>query len=399
MRAPYLFALAMAAALPAMAQQTPPAVEAPAEGALPADMPAIPAAGGAPGEWYVEHPDGSPSGPGEPVERPALHDVLRGKAVSARYSQPLEFILDLHRQPGYEPDRFDVSGWIGSLAPTVGFGGLSGSCLATLCVVTADLADRGRLTLRLDFAGAVVKGTFTVAPDTWSAADVEGTVELAAQAGEEVDLGLAGKLDAAGLGQALSLAGFIPDQYAEEGTPPSASERTAFAAWQRAHDKHPTGLVTAADWALLQQEADTAAQAAGWTTLADDKAGWSLSYPANVLTESAKIKGGRRLLGANGFFSLEITVKPPLDDEAFEVLWEGLKAETKTRSVGSYSRSNQDLWLQAEEKGQRETVVVHGRPGGLLRLTIRYPADRVDEFTLYEELIRASVKVSDDLKP
>ncbi|WP_147385704.1 hypothetical protein [Oleomonas cavernae] len=81
------------------------------------------------------------------------------------------------------------------------------------------------------------------------------------------------------------------------------------------------------------------------------------------------------------------------------MMWESLKAETKTRSVGSYSRSNQDLWLQAEEKGQRETVVVHGRPGGLLRLTIRYPADRVDEFTLYEELIRASIKVSDDLKP
>lgn len=399
MRAPYLFALAMAAAVPAVAQQMPPAVEAPAEGALPADTPAIPAAGGPPGEWYVENPSGSPTAPGEPVERPALHDVLRGKAVSARYSQPLEFILDLHRQPGYEPDRFDVSGWLGSLAPTVGFGGLSGSCLATLCVVTADLADRGRLTLRLDFAGAAVKGTFTVAPDNWSAADVEGTVEFAALTGEDVDLGLAGKLDAAGLGQALSLAGFIPDQYAEEGTPPSASERTAFAAWQREHGQHPTGLVTAADWALLQQEADTAAQAAGWTTLADDKAGWSLSYPANVLTESAKIKGGRRLLGANGFFSLEITVKPPLDDEAFEVLWEGLKAETKTRSVGSYSRSNQDLWLQAEEKGQRETVVVHGRPGGLLRLTIRYPADRVDEFTLYEELIRASIKVSDDLKP
>ncbi|WP_147385705.1 hypothetical protein [Oleomonas cavernae] len=239
----------------------------------------------------------APAQESQPAERPALHDVLRGKAVGARYPQPLEFVVDLHRQPGYEPDRFDVSGWIASLAPTVGFGGLSGSCLATLCVITADLSDRGRLTLRLDFAGAAVKGTFTVAPDTWSAADVEGTVELTALAGEDVDLGLAGKLDAAGLGQALSLAGFIPDQYAEEGTPPSASERTAFAAWQRAHDKHPTGLVAAADWALLQQEADTAAQAAGWTTLADDKAGWSLSYPANVLTESAKIKGGRRLLG------------------------------------------------------------------------------------------------------
>lgn len=354
---------------------------------------------GPPAQWYERDPAAPYAEPASPAERTARRDLLRGRATSARYAQPLEFILDLTRAPGYEADREDVSGWLASLAPTVGFGALQGSCLATLCVVTVDLPDGSRLAMRLDFSGPSPKASFTVAPDNWSAADIDGTIELTAATGDDLDLGFSGKLDALGLNQALSLAGFVPDSYAEEGAPPGPSERVAFARWQQAHDMHPTGLVSATDWGLLQQEADKAAQAAGWTTLADEKAGWSLSYPANVLDKTEKVRGGRRLAGMEGAFTLEVTVKPALADDAFDAMWEQLKAETKTRTVGGYSRSNQDLWLQAEEKGMRETVVIHGRPGGLLRVTIRYPLDRIEEFTLYEELIRSSIKVSDDLKP
>lgn len=280
----------------------------------------------------------------------------------AAHGETVDFILQVSRDRRLDGPS---AGWgyIAALAPVVGHGPLDGQCLLDLCMFSTTLADGSLLVLSLDFAGAQPTGRFTLAVDAHHFPSTEGPVEI---------LGPAPALVTASLEEhekMLALAGFplaAHNDYLAE----------AIAAWQAGAGLHPTGLLTLEQARMLDEGSKAAAQAAGWTDLADPKQGAVFTYPAKQLSVVKDVPGGKRYATPAGDIAAELTRGKTLSPEAWNALYDKLATPEAGMVTSSITMNDMALSLdEVFEQGLRRTTILN-LPQGLVKLVVTVPDAR-----------------------
>jgi hypothetical protein len=325
---------------------------------------------------------------------------LIGAAPGAEDPMAKAFVLDLTVTKADGMFKEDVKGWYAALPPTTGSGAVTGSCVRNQCAIDVDQSD-GKLSLTGDFTGGgASSGVFAVADDEGKP-KTQGPASYSALSGPIPGVGdlaapnavtgpdLKSLLDWSG-GQ-MDTGNFVPDM-------PDDSMREGLATWQQGQNEPATGLITTVDLATLRTNADAAKAKAGWTKIGDDKRGWSAGYPAALLPKATTVGAEQHFTSADGAATLVVAIEPAISGDDFSARMEKETADAPGRSSNNYTRVNGDMTQTYVQDGHLTVAVYHNREGGLARLVFTRPADKSDDWALYDNVIASSFSVSDDLK-
>jgi hypothetical protein len=328
---------------------------------------------------------------------------LQGEAPGAADPAPKIFIIDAQVTPGDSDFQTTIDGWFASSAEPALSGELSGSCVQTKCVLSAEV-ENGKFVLTGDFGDAAgpVAAHFVVKDDDDKTVQ-EGAATLQPLAQPIAGLGMLAAPDASNEIQLDDLLVWN-NQTVSSGSPPSdeppsSSQRESLAAWQEQKGRLATGLIFVTDLTELRADADAARKTAGWTPLGDAAHGWSAGYPAAVLPKASRVGAEQHFASADGKAMLVVTVDPPMTSDAFDSFVDKISADRDGRSDVSTVRVNGDLEMSYVEGGIATTAAYHNRDGGLARLVFTYPAKAKDLYQPYETILQHSLTVTDDLKP
>ena len=326
---------------------------------------------------------------------------LIGSAPTAEDPAAKAFVLDLSIAKGDGAFQETVTGWYAGLPPSSDSGEVTGSCVRNQCAVDVDQSD-GKLSLTGDFTGGgASSGVFAVADDDGKP-KTQGAASFSAVSGPIPgvgDLAAPGAVTGPELKSLLLGTGAVrPPGNADPPAMPDDSMRDALAVWQQSRGEPMTGLITTADLAALRQDTAAAKAKAGWTKIGDDKRGWSAGYPAALLPKASTSGAEQHFASADGKATLVVAMDPPLGDDDFSALVEKQTADAPGRSSNNYTRVNGDMTHTYVQDGHLTVAVYHNRAGGLARLVFTRPADKDDDWSLYDNVIASGFSVSDDLK-
>lgn len=312
------------------------------------------------------------------IAGPALADEgktslrLVGEATGA---MPHRFVIDgwIEGEAGFERT---VEGWAAGLAEGDGSGEVSGSCVENTCALTLNF-EAGEVKLSADITGAR-PGRWKMESDMEGKAQ-SGTVTLKPFSGPAPEVGeLAppGSISGSALADLLAWNGAsVGFSNARSDDPPDGFELSSLAEWQMAGGRPGTGLLTAADLKALKDGAAAAKSKAGWTPVKGK--GWEAGYPAALLPKMVSSAGGERTTysSADGKAWLTLAVEPPMTDDAWDAYVDEQTAEHEGRESLGYTRVNDDMQQNYQEKGATVLVLTRRREGAVVKLTYSYDAE------------------------
>ena len=329
--------------------------------------------------------------------------VLRvtGHAPAAKDPAPAEFVIDAVVKPGDGPLQSTVDGWFAALPPAMGSGEIEGNCADSHCALSVDLED-GKLAVTGDLAGpgAPGAGRLVFKSDEDDTEHPEGAVTFSPISGDVPGLGsLAppGAVSSNDLIELLLWNGSSAD-FGNSGDddPPGSFQRDALADWQTANGRPGTGLILASDLQAMRAKMEADKAADGWKKIGDDAAGWSTGYPAKLLPKASQSGREHRFESADGKAVLVVALDPPLSDDAFDALFEDLKADKPNRDGLGYSRVNGEAEIRWRENGLVTASTYRNVQGGLMRVIYTYP-DGDETFEPFAAITAHSLRLSDKL--
>jgi len=338
------------------------------------------------------------------AQTPAARTLrLQGETPSAADPAPKVFIIDAQVTPGDSDFQTTIDGWFASSAEPAMSGEVSGSCVQTKCVLSAEV-ENGKFVLTGDFGDAARPvAAHLVVKDDDDKTVQEGAATLQPLAQPIAGLGMLAAPDAINEIQLDDLL-IWNNQTVSSGSPPSdeppsSSQREALAAWQEQKGRLATGLIFVTDLAELRAHADAARKTAGWTPLGDAAHGWSAGYPAAILPKASRVGAEQHFASADGKAMLIVAVDAPMTSDAFDTFVDKISADRDGRDDVSTVRVNGDLEMSYTEGGIATTAAYHNRDGGLARLVFTYSTKAKDLYQPYETILQHSLTVTDDLKP
>jgi len=328
---------------------------------------------------------------------------LLGQAPTASDPATKTFIIDAQVTPGDSDYQTTIDGWFASYAEPAMSGEVSGNCVQTKCVLSAEI-ENGKFVLTGDFGDAAGPVTAHFVVKDGDDKTVQEGVAIVAPLAQPIP-GL-GQLAAPDAINEIQLDDLLVwnDQNVSAGSPPSdeppsSSQREALAAWQEQKGRLATGLIFTTDLTELRADADAARKKAGWTPLGDAAHGWSAGYPAAVLPKASRAGAEQHFASADGKATLVVAVDPPMTSDAFDSFVDKVSADRDGRSDVNTVRVNGDLEMSYVERGVATTAAYHNRDGGLARLVFTYPVKTKDLYEPFETILQHSLTVTDDLKP
>ncbi len=332
---------------------------------------------------------------------PRLLRVI-GQAPAAKDPAPAGFVIDATIKPGDGLLQGEVEGWFSALPPAAGSGEIRGTCADSRCALSVDLED-GKLAITGDLAGpgAPGAGRMVFKSEDDDQEHAEGAVSFTPVAGPIEGLGALAAPDAVSGRQLVELLLWngSSDGFGDTGDdPPDDSQREALADWQGANGRAATGLILEADLQELRDKTDAAKTAAGWTMIGDEAHGWSAGYPAALLTKASRNGRERRFESADGKAAMVLAIDPPLDEDAFDAVWEKTKAGQEGREGIGYTRVNGQFEISWKQKGVVTRTVYRNLEGALARLVYSYP-DGDETYEPFAAILPQSLRLTDALKP
>lgn len=328
---------------------------------------------------------------------------LVGSAPIGEGGAAQRFAIDALIEDGDGPLQTRVEGWLAGIDPVADgapavMGEVEGACVDDRCALSAGLGER-KLLLSGDLTKPGASTGKVVLQDSADKVVAEGPASFTPFADTLPGVGrlvAVGAVTGQDLAEPLLWAGF-PTGYANtDDDPPAEYERKAFAAWQAAKGRHPTGLFTVDDLAALRAEAAAAKTAAGWTPL-PLSGGWKAGYPAAMLRSLsvASTPSERRYASDDGKASLLTRTDAPMDDDAWDAF---IKAETSTadgRETHGYMRVNDDFELNYT-RGDRTTAAYYfNGDKGLRRMEFSYPTADDERWSRWSEILRYAYRAGE----
>lgn len=321
-----------------------------------------------------------------------------GEAPGAADPAPKRFVIDAEIKAGDAAFQSTVHGWFAALGENPTSGEVEGSCVEARCALSVDL-DEGKLAITGDLAGpgAPGGGQFVLKSDEDDAkAKSQGPVSFTAIRGPIDSVGELAAPDAVSgreFGELLLWSGNGGGFSNADDPWPDDTQREALASWQGSNQRPVTGLITVADLQALRASAQAAKAKAGWTPLGGRAQGWSAGYPAALLPKAGPPGAERRFESADGKAVLVVTVGPALADAAMDALMDEIKGHEGV----NYSRVNDDLEYDYEEKGVVTSGAYHGQEHGSVKLVFSYPSAAADTYAEYKTILPKSLRVEDDV--
>lgn len=337
--------------------------------------------------------------PARGEEAPRLLRVL-GETTSPVDGAPSRFVIDAEIRPGDADFQSEVSGWLAALSPTPDGDELEGACVEARCALSADL-DYGKLALSADLTGIGAPGSGRLSfTESGEDRPREGAVKLTLVKGTIPGLGTLappGAVKAAELSELLMWNGEPTGFSNSSDEAVGWLQREALAEWQAGQDRPGAGLILEEDLARLRSETASAKAAAGWRALGDPARGWTAGYPAALLPAASAAGNQQTFTSADGAAVLVVAVDPPLDD--FDAFVDRQTEDRPGIERRSYTRVNDDMEINFEERGRVSAAAYHNREGGFVRLEFSYPAEQRETYERFEVILQRSLRVGDEVNP